>query len=171
MARRNRLMAGLLGAVLLTGCATPGGLPFPAGPQAAAPEAEAPALVEVLDQLPPQQLDAGECAGFFWSADAEHRFLAFENETGGYARVFADGQVHEFAVPSRQGSYIAGDPYQRHYVDAARQLDMRLTGTIGERLPEGQRIERAVLSIQQPDGQRLVIPVIGHHACRVSPSL
>ncbi|WP_300553461.1 hypothetical protein [Maricaulis sp.] len=169
MASLNRWMAALAGATVLGGCTTTDGLPVPTGPQTANPDTDTAALVEGLDQLPPQQLDAGECAGFFWSADAEHRFLAFENETLGYARVFADGQVHEFAVPSRQGSHIAGDLYQRHYVDAARQLDMRLSGTIGERLPDGQRIERSVLSIQQTDGQRMVIPVIGHYACRVSP--
>lgn len=167
MASRNGWISGLLGAALLSGCATAGGglqLPMPESRDNSSPDE--PVVVEALTELPPQQLNAGACAAFFWSADAQHRFLAFENESEGFAHVFANGQVNEFSVPTRQGSYIAGDPYQRHYVDAERQLYLRLTGMIGERLPDGQRIERSVLSIQQPDGQRLVIPVIGHFACR-----
>ncbi|WP_300528767.1 hypothetical protein [Maricaulis sp.] len=165
MASPNAWIAGLAGALALGGCAT-SGLQMPGVATAPVAEPVAADAVEALSELPAQPLVAGACGTFFWSADSSHRFLAFENETEGFARVFANGQVNAFSFPARQSSFIVGDPYERRYVDAGRQLDLRLTGTVGERLPEGQRIERSVLSIQQPDGQRLVIPVIGHYACR-----
>lgn len=132
----------------------------------------APSVTESGDgrELPPQALEPGACATFFWTADAEHRFVAFENETEGFARVFANGAVHGFFLPPREAAYVAGDPYRRVYADPARQLDIRLSGTIGDPLPQGQRIDRTVMRVSQPNGQTLVVPLIGHYACRLAVS-
>ena len=116
--------------------------------------------------LPPQSLADGECATFFWTVDEAHRFLVFENETEGFARIFATGAAHGFYVPPREGGYVSGDAYQRTYVDTDRQLDIRLTGVIGDPLETGLRIDRAVMRIEQPNGQRVVIPLLGHYRCR-----
>lgn len=119
-----------------------------------------------LSELPPQTLAAGACATFFWSADSQNNFLAFENETEGYSNVFANGTVHGFYIPPREGNYVAGDVYRRTYVDPARDLDIQVAGTIGDPLPTGQRIERVVMRVNQPNGQTLVVPMIGYYACR-----
>lgn len=124
------------------------------------------AAVETAGALPPQTLEAGACATFFWTADPAHRFVAFENETEGFARVYANGAEHGFYTPPREAPYVAGESYRRDYVDPARGLDIRLTGRVGEPLPTGQRIERVVMRVLQPNGQTRVVPLIGHYACR-----
>lgn len=119
-----------------------------------------------LTELPPQVLAPGACATFFWSADNRHRFLAFENETEGFANVFANGAVNGFYVPPRERNYVAGDTYRRSYIDPARDLNIQISGQIGDPLPTGQRVERVVMRVNQPNGQTIVIPMIGHYACR-----
>ena len=164
------LLCGLAGLVL-AGCASTGGaapsasLPRPPALEQARPGAEA-ALADGQSGLPPQSLADGACATFFWTADAAHRLVAFENETDGFARIFAMGTEHGFYTPAREGGYVTGDPFNRVYADAQRQLDIRLSGRVGESLPTGQRIERAVMRVVQPNGRTLVIPVIGVYACR-----
>ena len=146
-------------ALALSGCATSGGA-------VARPSGVDLVIQPALEELPPQSLDAGDCATFFWSADPEHRFLVFENMTRGYAEVFVNGVVHGFDMPAREALYVAGDNYRRSFVDMERQLDIEVQGRIGDPLPTGQRIERVVMRVEQPDGQRLVAPLIGHYACR-----
>ncbi|MBR9825938.1 MAG: hypothetical protein GYB36_09070 [Alphaproteobacteria bacterium] len=119
-----------------------------------------------LDELPPQNLEAGTCATFFWSADDAHRFLAFENETEGFANIFVNGSAQGFYNPPRERNYVAGDSFRRSYVDPGRDLNIQISGQIGDPLPTGQRIERVVMRVNQPNGQILVIPMIGHYACR-----
>lgn len=118
-------------------------------------------------ELPPQRLEDGACATFFWTADATHRFVAFENETEGFARIHANGQDHGFFLPPREAAYVTGDPFRRDYIDPGRGLDIRIIGTIGDPLPQGQRIDRTVMRVLQPNGQTLVVPLIGHYACRM----
>lgn len=152
-------------AVLLSACTTTGGaLPVPALGGTRAAEQAAPDIAE--NELAPQTLDAGECATFFWSADPDHRFLAFENETRGHAQVFINGSAQGFYMPRRDSLYISGDGYRRSFVDPERELDIEIEGRVGESLPTGQRIERVVMRVEQPNGQRLVVPLIGHYACR-----
>ncbi len=159
-------LAALAGMLSLAACATPGAQ-APSSPILGNAAPAEPAVPQTdLTELPPQNLIAGECATFFWSADTQNRFLAFENETRGYANIFVDGAAHRFAAATHRGSYVAGDLYRRSFVDPARNLDIQISGEIGDPLPSGQRIDRVVMRITQPDGQILVIPMIGHHACR-----
>ena len=124
------------------------------------------ALTDGQTGLSPQSLADGACATFFWTADAAHRLIAFENETDGFARIHAMGREHGFYTPAREGGYVTGEAFSRVYADPSRQLDIRLSGTVGDSLPTGQRIERAVMRVVQPNGRTLVIPVIGVYACR-----
>jgi len=158
----------LLAGSVLSGCGTMQG----SGPDMAVRSAASNVRpVEVgagqdVGALAPQSLADGECATFFWSVDDSHRFLVFENETEGFARVFASGATHDFHLPSRDGGHVSGDTFERHYLDPARQIDIRLTGMIGDPLGAGLRIDRAVMRVEQPDGQRTVTPLIGHYRCR-----
>lgn len=162
-------LGGLVMSVSLAGCAT--GAPAPAGMtqppvmDTVRPGREA-ALASPQAGLPPQTLADGACASFFWTADDAHRLVGFENETEGFARFHAMGAEHGFYTPVREGGYVAGDALQRVYTDPDRQLDIRLSGTMGEGSPSGQRIERAVMRVVQPNGRTLVIPVMGLYACR-----
>ncbi|MED5547800.1 MAG: hypothetical protein VX529_00460 [Pseudomonadota bacterium] len=161
------LAAGLL----LSACtATAGGastqLQRPPALSQVRPDPAPAAAGDTAGALPPQTLEAGACATFFWTADPAHRFVAFENETEGFARVFANGAEHGFYTPPREAPYVAGETYRRDYVDPVRGLDIRLTGRVGEPLPAGQRIERVVMRVLQPNGQTRVVPLIGHYACR-----
>jgi hypothetical protein len=157
------LMAGL--ALAACGATTQSAMPRP--PDISNARAgEAAAVAPGHNELPPQTLAAGSCATFFWTADDRHRFVAFENETEGFARIFANGAAHGFYTPPREGRYVAGDPYRRDYVDPQRQLDISISGTIGDPLPQGQRIGRTVMRVLQPSGQTVVVPLIGHYACR-----
>jgi len=151
---------------LATACATSGATGLLNPPAFNNAREGEPVVQAGLTELPPQDLVAGACATFFWSADSRHRFLAFENETEGFANVFANGGVHGFYVPSREGGYVAGDRYQRRYADAERDLDIEIAGRIGDPLPTGQRIERVIMRVNQPNGQTMIIPMIGHYACR-----
>lgn len=152
-------------AALLSACTTTGGtLPVPSLGGARPVEQASP--IASASELAPQTLSAGECGTFFWSADPDHRFLAFENETRGYAQVFVNGVAQGFYMPRRDSLYVAGDGYRRSFVDPERQLDIEIAGRVGESLPTGQRIERVVMRVEQPNGQRLVVPLIGHYACR-----
>lgn len=154
------------GALGLTACVTSGQDTSVGVPVFGNARAGEPAPVADLSQLPPQSLAEGACATFFWSADSAHRFLAFENETEGYASIFANGAAHGFYVPPREGRYVAGDEYRRTYADPARDLDIQIAGRIGDPLPTGQRIERVIMRVNQPNGQTVVVPMIGHYACR-----
>jgi hypothetical protein len=158
-----------LAALAVTGCgaATSGGLPRPPAMTGAAPGPAVAPAAAASDGLRPQDLAPGTCAAFFWTAGTSHRFVAFENETEGYARVFANGREHAFRTPPREGIHMTGDAYRRDYVDPARGLDIRISGTMGEALPQGQRIERAAMRVVQPDGGTRVMPLVGHYACRV----
>ncbi|WP_203291644.1 hypothetical protein [Maricaulis parjimensis] len=167
-------LIGLTGLVMtgpLAGCVTTGDA-APSGAMARPPVlSEARPGVEASAQgdshgLPPQTLAEGACATFFWSADSAHRLLAFENETEGFARIHALGRDNGFYTPAREGGYVTGEAFSRVYVDTDRELDVRLSGTVGETLPAGQRIERAVMRVVQPNQRTLVIPVIGVYACR-----
>lgn len=152
-------------AALLSACTTTGGtLPVPSLGGARPAEQTAPAVA--ANELTPQTLDAGECGTFFWSADPDHRFLAFENETRGYAQIFINGGAQGFYMPRRDSLHVSGDGYRRSFLDPDRNLDIEIAGRVGESLPTGQRIERVVMRVEQPNGQRLVVPLIGHYACR-----
>lgn len=152
-------------ALAMSACAsTDGALPVPGTGGMGAAEATAP--VAPANELAPQILQPGECGTFFWTADSEHRFVAFENETRGYAQLFVDGETESFSVQRRDGLHVAGDHYRRGFSDRARNLDIEIEGRIGDPLPTGQRIERVVMRIQQSDGALLVVPLIGHYACR-----
>jgi hypothetical protein len=136
---------------------------------ATAPSGSAPVLAPAVGaprELPPQILAQGDCASFFWTADAEHRFLVFEHETGGFARLVVDGAEHRLLVPPREAAHVTGDPFRRVYSDPERQVDVRLSGIVGDPLPEGRRMERVVMRVSRPDSSTLVIPMIGHYACR-----
>jgi len=164
----------VIAALTLTGCgatlqAPAGDMPRPPALSNARPDPGPVPASGTRGELPPQTLEAGACATFFWTADPAHRFVAFENETEGFARVFANGEEHGFYTPPREAPYIAGQAYRRDYVDPQRGLDIRLAGTVGETLPSGQRIERTVMRVLQPNGQTRVVPLIGHYACRVTP--
>ena len=43
---------------------------------------------------------------------------------------------------------------------------MSISGTIGDPLQAGQRIDRTVMRYRRSDGAQMVVPLIGHHACR-----
>ena len=133
-------------------------------------EADAPGLAGSA-QLAPQALTVGACAAFFWSRDGQHRFLVFDNETAGVTRIFIDGRSEPFAAPPQRAGYISGDPYRRAWNDPARDLDISLTGTIGESLPTGLQIDRAVLRVRRSEGGEMVIPVAGQYVCRGAPQI
>jgi hypothetical protein len=135
------------------------------------PDAAAGGRVAASDQLAAQTLLAGACAAFFWSRDGQQRFLVFDNETAGLSRIFVDGQTEDFVTPAQRGGYISGDPYRRAWTDPARQLDISLTGVMGESQPTGLQIDRAVLRLRQSDGRELVIPVAGQYVCRGAPQI
>ena len=152
-------------ALAMSACAsTDGALPVPGTGGMSAAEATAP--VAPANELAPQNLQPGECGTFFWTADSEHRFVAFENETRGYAQLFVDGGTESFSGQRRDGLHVAGDHYRRGFSDPARNLDIEIEGRIGDPLPTGQRIERVVMRVQQSDGALFVVPLIGHYACR-----
>ena len=161
----------LIAAGLLTACGATTSrstdLPRPPALSNARADTGAAAPGEGRSELPAQSLAPGACATFFWTADPAHRFVAFENETEGFARVFANGEEHGFYTPQRQEPYVTGEPYRRDYIDPQRGLDIRLAGRVGEALPSGQRIERVVMRVVQPNGQTRVVPLVGHYACRV----
>ena len=69
-------------------------------------------------------------------------------------------------MPRRDSLHVSGDGYRRSFLDPDRNLDIEIAGRVGESLPTGQRIERVVMRVEQPNGQRLVVPLIGHYACR-----
>ena len=71
-----------------------------------------------------------------------------------------------FSSPRREGMHAAGDPYLRRFVDPERNLAIEIDGRIGDPMPMGQRIDRVIMRIQQPDDTLLVMPLIGHYACR-----
>lgn len=170
MVRTANLLILAAGLGLAACSATAGGgsaMPRPPALSDARPDGPATAA-QGRRELPPQTLEAGACATFFWTADRVHRFVAFENETEGYARIFANGAEHGFSTPPRDQPYLEGEAYRRDYVDPARGIDIRLAGRIGEALPAGQRIERVVMRVLQPNGQTRVIPLVGHYACRVA---
>ena len=152
-------------ALAVSACAsTEGALPVSGSGGMRSAEVTEPATP--ANELAPQILQPGECGTFFWTADSEHRFVAFENETGGYAQLFVNGQAESFSGQRLDGLHVAGDHYQRDFADPARDLDVEIEGRIGDPLPTGQRIERVVMRIQRTDGALLVVPLIGHYACR-----
>lgn len=160
----------LLTALALPACgATSGIAPGPSAmPELSVetPAETAPAMAGDRGQLASQDLAIGSCATFFWTADTARRFVAFENETEGYARVYANGRVHEFSTPPRAAMHATGDPYRREYGGAGHEPAIRISGTIGDPLPQGQRIDHTVMHVMQPDGHMRVIPLVGHYACR-----
>jgi len=162
----------VLGGLVVSACGATGAPPPPAlsGPPPVSNVRPGLAPAPSADgrrELSPQRLENGACATFFWTADASHRFVAFENETEGFARIYANGQTHGFFLPPREAAYVTGDPFRRDYIDPERGLDIRIAGMIGDPLPQGQRIDRTVMRVLQPNGQTLVVPLIGHYACRM----
>lgn len=167
MAAMTRLALLVIMAALLASCASSGERLSQRGMSRAA---GGPGGAETA-QLAPQVLTAGACAAFFWSRDGQHRFLVFDNETAGLTRIFVDGRSEQFTTPPQRGGYISGDPYRRAWADPARDLDISLTGMIGESAPTGLRIDRAVLRLRQSDGAERVIPVAGQYVCRGAPQI
>jgi hypothetical protein len=161
----TRLCGLWLAGLLLAGCATSD----IASPDGSAALAETPAPAQHGDsavQLSAQELALGECGVFFWGVSRANPFLAFENESRGQARIFADGREHGFDTPPQQRQPLSGDPYRRRFIDPERGLNFEIHGVFGEAMRDGVRIERAVLRHIQPDGAAIVTPVAGFHACR-----
>lgn len=117
--------------------------------------------------LPPQELDLGECGVFFWNARADRRFLAFENLTTGLARIHVDGQMREFLSSIRAEPVAPGVPFVRRFTNPTLSLDIELSGDVEGGVAAGFRIAPARMRLLQPDGGQVVIPLIGHYACRV----
>lgn len=153
-------------ALSLSACAAGNASPATPEPGGARSNEAAAADLTATSELGPQTLAPGECGTFFWTADSGHRFVVFENEMRGYAQIFINGSAEGFSSPRREGMHAAGDPYLRRFVDPERNLSIEIDGRIGDPMPMGQRIDRVVMRIQQPDDTLLVMPLIGHYACR-----
>lgn len=132
--------------------------------QPAAEEAPAP-----VTELPPQGLEAGECAVFFWGSGEARPFLAYENFNEGIVRLYLDGAVREFATTARPDSLVPGLRYERRFSLAETGSDIELSGEIHGGAADGLRIAPAIMRVHRPGGEQMVIPVTGHYACRINP--
>ena len=164
MAIRRALMC-LVVMAMAGGCA--GTLP-PVLPTAQARQAE-PVETLAMTELPPQSLEVGECAVFFWGGGEARAFLAYENFNEGVVRIFVEGGMREFASMARAESLVPGLRYERRFTDPSLQLDIELAGDMHGGGADGLRIAPAILRLHRPDDQQVVIPVTGHYACRINP--
>ncbi|PWE17107.1 hypothetical protein DDZ18_10435 [Marinicauda salina] len=153
--------ATLAAILLLTGCAQiPGAAPnvAPAEPAAGAETR--------LEQLPPQQLAEGECGLFVWTRAQPHRFILFENESRGMARILHDARILNIATHGGPAAFSTGTPVERTYRDAENGLIFTLEGEAGEPTAAGVRLQRGLLRTRLADGAEIVAPVLGVRSCR-----
>lgn len=169
MAVRAELVA-IIGGAVLAACATGSEPQAPEAPStyAFAPTGEgSDAAMQTGGELPPQTLEPGECGAFFWSAGEPHRFLVFDNVTQGRVRVHADGQMREMTSPMDEADFVVGVGYAGIKVDNPSGLIVSIDGSISSGTADGLRITPARLQVERADGQRLIMPLVGHYTCRL----
>ena len=161
-----RLLLPVLAALTIVGGCASAAPAIEAAEAVLQPPVEAP---EPVTELPPQSLEAGECAVFFWGSGEARPFLAYENFNDGIVRLYLDGAVREFATTARPDSLVPGLRYERRFSVVDTGSEIELSGEIHGGAADGLRIAPAIMRVLRPGGEQMVIPVTGHYACRINP--
>lgn len=172
-------IAGALAVLLmLAGCAGSGGVPASgaSSPQQAAPAAtalrSADTVVDggeddapVIGRLPPQELEPGSCGLFLWAQDTRRALVFFAESLSGQGRLIVDGAEQTVTRSNAEGNSAFGQFERQTYGGAALTVDLTLGFETQNRMIGGVRVPRGVMSVAQPGGWRLSVPVAGLIGC------
>lgn len=135
--------------------------------QARAEAADAPQVRSVrAESLPPQTLEAGDCALFLFEIAPPREFVVFEHENERRAKIIHDGVVYEMGVAPQEEAYLLGQPFRRVYLHQRSGITFTLHGRVGEATGAGPRLEDAILRVRELDGTEIVRPLGGVRSCR-----
>ncbi|MDF1767918.1 hypothetical protein [Maricaulis sp.] len=150
-------------ASLLSACQTPG------LPRATLATDQARSADLDLRQLPPQPLAVGSCGVFFWTADAERRFIAFEDLSSGRALLHVNGERLLRQGESSRAVWPVGTRYERRFTGQGAVSAIEIDANFDIMQADGLATTRAVQRRFDSAGTRTVIALSGHYACRSRP--
>ena len=113
-------------------------------------------------ELPPQLLEAGQCALFLWDRGSGKR-IAMLGRTPPVLRAIIDGRSTDLPAEASEGETILGFAPVSRYRSVSRSFEVRLTilpATAG-----GAVVRDGSLTITQTDGSAIVLPVAGLAGC------
>lgn len=160
----HRIQPYALAALLLGGCATPGGdAPPPPVPPASTPPASATAQPH-LGTLAPRKLAAGECGMFLWARTAERNLVFFNTRTGA-GRAVLGGREVELARASVSGAEILGQFETQTFAYEGLVVEVQVQFERRPGLARGAIIPQGALRMRRDDGWEYVLPVGGLVGC------
>ena len=137
-------------ALTLSACAS-----FPTENTAALPDKA------IMNQLPAQTLQTGECGLFVWSADTDRRFILFA-QSQKFTAVFHDGEAQNVLKIVAQDGVPAQKQFPQQSYDSGQILRLRKAQAI----EGGTRYKAGKLSQKNASGWDSVMPVIAVSTCR-----
>tara|TARA_R110002073_G_scaffold105839_16_gene239297 strand:- start:5359 stop:5808 length:450 start_codon:yes stop_codon:yes gene_type:complete len=122
-----------------------------------------PSLAQAArDGLPPQPLNAGDCAAYFWERSEPHALIAVVTLTRGDGLLWQDGGAIAFTLPVfGDDSIRVGDMLAWDIVPAGARLE----GEITEQRGEDYVLSRAFVRRTLADGALEVTPLVGLAGC------
>ncbi|MEO0817238.1 MAG: hypothetical protein AAFX86_07995 [Pseudomonadota bacterium] len=148
--------------LLLAGCATTtssGGQSSPTTATAASTQTE----------LPPQQLELGECGLFLWSLSGDPTFVFFSKATEGSAKMFIGSNVEALSQTGAGGDIFGQFMTEMEWISAGTGHRIDLQIVPGENMIEGQRVSNGRIKLTDAEGWETIIPVRGARACMNAP--
>ena len=130
--------------------------------QMAAAQPAPAAIPAPFSELPPQTLEAGQCALFLWDRASGKRIAMLGNSPA-ILRAIIDGRSTDLPAELREGETVLGFAPTSRFRSAGRSFEVRLTilpATAG-----GAVVRDGSLTITSSDGGAVVLPVAGLAGC------
>lgn len=149
-------IAVALAIVSVGACATSGG--------------DAPAIAPASDnlflaQLPDATLPKGKCGMILWTLDAEQPAAVMRHVVGEKATISLNGAETTLSLVEVSGPGNFGvHETQKFVTSEGLQADVDLE--FGQGFDGGSYLQRGLISIENPEGWRLVVPAAGIAGCR-----
>ena len=149
----------------VTGCASDGAKRPPAANAEPVSDAQATvADVSLLGRIAQSAIPAGECGLVLWTLEAQQPMPILRQIAGKGAEIVIDGKAKTLPLVSTSGRTAFGVSETTRFEGDGVVASVVVQFGLG--FDGGAYLERGVITIDRPDGWRLVSPAAGVAGCR-----
>ena len=130
-------------------------------------EANNTKTVASLNTLPAQTMDKGECVTFLWAEQTNRPLIYTQNMNSSNATLLIENKSVSAPRSSAEENIVAGFYKKQTFTADSKTIEVRINPNPVRNIYEGIKIPTGVITIEDANGSRSIIPVSGMLGCNL----
>lgn len=123
--------------------------------------------IDSLRTLPAQTMDKGECVTFLWAEQTNRPLIYTHNMNSTNATILIDNKSVSAPRSTADENIVAGFYKKQTFKVDNKNVEVRINPDPVRNIYEGIKIPTGVITIEDADGSRSIIPVSGMLGCNL----